>query len=214
VFFLTECDCTMAKDPECYNPSGPGSFELLEKKSRFIAFIVHVESRAESVDFIRENSVKHPRANHNCTASIIGNPASPVDIYCSDDGEPAGTAGKPMLNILQQNRIGDVAVVVTRYFGGIKLGTGGLVRAYSAAVKAVLDTVELKEVIRTKQLTVSIRYQFESAVRNLVDKMACSIAGASYREGVQMEIVVPIPHLKDFVDELKEISGGSAVIQE
>ena len=113
-----------------------GQAEIVEKKSRFIAYLAKCESEEEATDFIEKIKKKHWDARHNCSALVIGDSAQLT--RCSDDGEPAGTAGRPMLEVLLGSGVRNVAVVVTRYFGGVLLGTGGLVRAYSQAVKEAL----------------------------------------------------------------------------
>lgn len=114
-----------------------GEGEIVEKKSRFIATIRKVESEEEAIAFIEEIKKKYWDARHNCSAFVIGSRAELT--RCSDDGEPSGTAGRPMLEVLLGEGIRNIAVVVTRYFGGVLLGTGGLVRAYTQAVKAGLE---------------------------------------------------------------------------
>ena len=114
-----------------------GEDEIVEKKSRFIATVVPVNTEEEALEFVEKTRKKYWDARHNCFAYIIGERGQLQ--RCSDDGEPNGTAGKPMLDVLLGNELRNVAVVVTRYFGGTLLGTGGLVRAYSGAVKAGLD---------------------------------------------------------------------------
>lgn len=114
-----------------------GTAEITEKKSRFIATVRRTESEEEAVSFIEEMKKKYWDASHNCSAFVIGRRGQLT--RCSDDGEPSGTAGRPMLEVLLGEGICDAAVVVTRYFGGTLLGTGGLVRAYGAAVKAGLE---------------------------------------------------------------------------
>ena len=118
-----------------------GQAELVEKKSRFIANVRPVESEAEAVAFIDEMKKKYWDARHNCSAFVIGTKAELT--RCSDDGEPSGTAGRPMLEVLLGEGVRNVAVVVTRYFGGVLLGTGGLVRAYSSAVKEGIDASKI-----------------------------------------------------------------------
>ena len=115
--------------------------EIVEKKSRFIANLIYVESEDEALNKIKEIKKKHYDARHNCFAYRVLDGESIVQ-RSSDDGEPSGTAGDPMLNILEKNNIVNVLVVVTRYFGGILLGTGGLVKAYSDATLKILDTNE------------------------------------------------------------------------
>ena len=120
-----------------------GCGEITEKKSRFIATVKPVHSEEEAALFFSEMKKKYWDAKHNCTAFVIG--SSPGITRCSDDGEPAGTAGRSMLDVLTADGIEDAAVVVTRYFGGVLLGTGGLVRAYQAAVKAGLNACRILE---------------------------------------------------------------------
>ena len=115
-----------------------GEGEIIEKKSRFIATVQCVETEEEAIAFIEEVKKKYWDARHNCSAFVIGSRAELT--RCSDDGEPSGTAGRPMLEVLLGEGIRNVAVVVTRYFGGVLLGTGGLVRAYTQAVKAGLES--------------------------------------------------------------------------
>ena len=120
-----------------------GQGEITEKKSRFIATVRPVESEDEAVSFINETKKKYWDARHNCSAFVIGKRQELT--RCSDDGEPAGTAGRPMLDVLLKENIHNAAVVVTRYFGGVLLGTGGLVRAYQQATKAGLLASEIIE---------------------------------------------------------------------
>ena len=130
-----------------------GEDEIVEKKSRFIATVVPVNTEEEALEFVEKTRKKYWDARHNCFAYIIGERGQLQ--RCSDDGEPNGTAGKPMLDVLLGNELRNVAVVVTRYFGGTLLGTGGLVRAYSGAVKAGLDA----SVVITKILGVKLHIE-------------------------------------------------------
>ena len=141
-----------------------GQAELVEKKSRFIANVRPVESEAEAVAFIDEMKKKYWDARHNCSAFVIGTKAELT--RCSDDGEPSGTAGRPMLEVLLGEGVRNVAVVVTRYFGGILLGTGGLVRAYTAAASGALQQAELVSMRLVVDCSVRVSYaQFEQAQR-------------------------------------------------
>ena len=126
---------------KCIYEGGTGEIE--EKKSRFICHVKPVETEEEAVAFINAKKKEYWDARHNCSAFVIGKNAELT--RCSDDGEPAGTAGRPMLEVLLNEEIRNVAVVVTRYFGGVLLGTGGLVRAYQAAVKAGLEESSIIE---------------------------------------------------------------------
>ena len=133
-----------------------GEGEITEKKSRFIATVKPVQSEEEAVAFINETKKKYWDARHNCSAFVIGERQELT--RCSDDGEPAQTAGRPMLDVLLREEITDVAVVVTRYFGGVLLGTGGLVRAYQAATQAGLAASRLIEKCKGQHLLIHTDY--------------------------------------------------------
>ena len=145
------------------------------KKSRFIASAGRASNKAEAVSFIQSVRRTFPDASHNCWAYIAGEPNNTVAIGMSDDGEPQGTAGKPMLNVLQHKGIGEIVVVVTRYFGGVKLGAGGLVRAYSNAVQAVMEQLPLAEVVAVKEAQLQFPYAHESAIRRLLESLGIII---------------------------------------
>ncbi len=130
--------------------------EVVEKKSKFIANLFHVESKEEAEEIVKNMNKKYFDARHNCYAYIVREGESQLEKY-SDDGEPSGTAGAPILNILKKNELANILVVVTRYFGGILLGTGGLVRAYSQATTEVLE----KSVIITQELGIVLRIMVE-----------------------------------------------------
>lgn len=133
-----------------------GQGELIEKKSRFIATVRPVETEEEAVTFINETKKKYWDARHNCSAFVIGKNQELT--RCSDDGEPAGTAGRPMLDVLLKEGIHNTAVVVTRYFGGVLLGTGGLVRAYQGAVQKGLDAAVIVEKFEGQILLITTDY--------------------------------------------------------
>jgi len=129
-----------------YNvPANALDNEEVIKNSQFISRVRNVNTAEAAKAFIKQMKQRYPDASHHCWAYIIGNPNSTTLIGCSDDGEPSGTAGKPMLHVLQHSAVGDIVVVCTRYFGGTKLGTGGLARAYAGGVKLALEKLELKE---------------------------------------------------------------------
>ena len=133
-----------------------GEGEIVEKKSRFIATVRPVETEEEAVAFINEMKKKYWDARHNCSAFVIGSRQEVT--RCSDDGEPAQTAGRPMLDVLLREGITNVAVVVTRYFGGVLLGTGGLVRAYQSATQAGLAASKIIEKCLGKKLIIHTDY--------------------------------------------------------
>jgi uncharacterized YigZ family protein len=160
------------------------------KRSRFIATLIPLSQVASLHALQAELRILHPKASHHCLAYVLGSPQMPIAAGSSDDGEPSGTAGKPMLNILQKRSIGDVGVVVTRYFGGIKLGAGGLIRAYGASVSAALDEMEL--VVKSKQQLFAIRYPYEleTEIQKLLVGFECSIVDEKFSEVVERDLSV------------------------
>jgi len=170
------------------------------KKSRFIASAGRVSNKAEAVAFIQAVRRTFPDASHNCWAYIAGEPNNTVEIGMSDDGEPQGTAGKPMLNVLQHKNVGEVVVVVTRYFGGVKLGAGGLVRAYSGAVQAVMEELPLAKVVAVKEALLQFPYPHESNIRRLLESLKIEVVNTDYQEQVLMHVKVP----ENQADELEK----------
>lgn len=178
------------------------------KKSRFIATIAHASSVSEAKEFIQKIKKEFPDASHNCWAYQTGPPGETLSIGMSDDGEPHNTAGRPMLDILKHCKIGEIVAVVTRYFGGIKLGTGGLVRAYSGVLKKALDSAELKEKKDMENISFTISYENINAVKNILKKFDAEILEEIYKENVFLAISV----YKEKSDELKIMVGMNALI--
>ena len=142
-----------------------GESEIIEKKSRFITTIKKVNTIEEATAFIDETKKKYWDARHNCSAFIIGDNGECT--RCSDDGEPSGTAGRPMLEVLQGEKLCDVAVIVTRYFGGTLLGTGGLVRAYTHSVKEVFKACKIGKRILGYRIEAETDYNYRSEERRV-----------------------------------------------
>ena len=160
------------------------------KKSRFIASAGRASNKTEAARFIESVRRAFPDASHHCWAYIAGEPNNTVDIGMSDDGEPQGTAGQPMLNVLQHKGVGEIVVVVTRYFGGVKLGAGGLVRAYANAVQSVMETLPLQQVVAVKEALVQCPYAHENTLRHLLDSQGIAILDTHYRDSVTLHIRV------------------------
>jgi uncharacterized YigZ family protein len=160
----------------------PASYEEAIKKSRFIAHTAAVGTQAESLAFYE--SVADPQATHNCWAWRIG-----FQVRSSDDGEPSGTAGRPILNVIERRGLENVMVVVTRYYGGIKLGVGGLVRAYSGAAAKCLDRAGVKELFIASEYVVSAAFEWASSVHGLLEQFGAEKVAESYDEqGLTMTI--------------------------
>lgn len=165
--------------------------EIEIKRSRFIAYLAHTQGSVESKAFIHELKQKYPDARHHCYAFMAGNPTDSNQYGYSDDGEPSGTAGKPMFAHLQHSDIGEVCIVVVRYFGGTKLGTGGLARAYSDATKAVIEKAKFKKFIPTKNIKLSMDFSIEADVRQKIDLIGGSVIKADYSNSVTLEASIP-----------------------
>lgn len=168
------------------------------KKSRFIAFATFADSRDSAMKQLAEVKQKYPDARHHCWAYQLGNPKSAVSAAMSDDGEPSGTAGKPILNVLQHKDVGDVMIIVTRYFGGIKLGAGGLVRAYSAAAQLAMDALKTEQQVMRQQLDLHCGFGEEQLVRHWLSLHDGAVDNIDYRNNVFMTIALPEEHSAQF----------------
>lgn len=155
-----------------------GVGEIVEKKSRFIASVAPVATEQEALDFIAAKKKEYWDARHNCYAYIIG--SKQEIMRCSDDGEPAQTAGRPMLDVLLSASVYNIVVVVTRYFGGILLGTGGLVRAYQGATKAGLDASVLVEQRLGRELTITSDYNAYGKIDYLLREHAVPVSASEF----------------------------------
>lgn len=189
-----------------------GQGEIVEKKSRFIANIFPVHSEEEALAYIEEIRKKHYDARHNCFAYVIGEKNEVM--RGSDDGEPSGTAGRPMLEVLLGEELHDVLVVVTRYFGGTLLGTGGLVRAYSAAVKEGLSKTEVIERLSGKKVKIQTDYNGIGKLQYIMGQLGVTELQADYGENVELIVAVPEETVSKFQKEVIEASGGRAVMEE
>lgn len=188
-----------------------GQGELIEKKSRFIATVRPVETEEEAVTFINETKKKYWDARHNCSAFVIGKNQELT--RCSDDGEPAGTAGRPMLDVLLKEGIHNTAVVVTRYFGGVLLGTGGLVRAYQGAVQKGLDAAVIVEKFEGQILLITTDYTGLGKIQYLLAQEKITIMDTSYADNVVIKAVIPEECRKDIENKIIEHTNATAVIE-
>ena len=186
-----------------------GTAEIVEKKSRFIAHSAHVESEEEALAFIEQIKIQYWDARHNCHAFSVG--VTNETARCSDDGEPAQTAGKPMLDVLMGQQLKNTVVVVTRYFGGTLLGTGGLVRAYSAAVQEGLKESLIIEKFLCRRVRMSMDYTMLGKMQYLAAKLNLMILDTLYTEGVEMQLLVPDTQYAAFIKEVTEASNGKVV---
>lgn len=188
-----------------------GQGEITEKKSRFIATVRPVESEDEAVSFINETKKKYWDARHNCSAFVIGKRQELT--RCSDDGEPTGTAGRPMLDVLLKENIHNAAVVVTRYFGGVLLGTGGLVRAYQQATKEGLSASEIIEKKDGAVLFIRTDYTGIGRLQYLFAQEKITVMDTAYEADVLVKAVIPENDKKRIEKTIIEQTNGTAKLE-
>ena len=185
-----------------------GEGEIVEKKSRFIATVRPVSSEEEAVAFINEMKKKYWDARHNCSAFVIGDRQEIS--RCSDDGEPAQTAGRPMLDVLLKEEIHNVCVVVTRYFGGTLLGTGGLVRAYQKATQTGLENSVIIDKQIGRKLTIGTDYNGLGKLQYLIAQNGLTLIDTVYTEKVELLLMVPSGMQEQTEKEIIEATNGKA----
>ena len=185
-----------------------GTGEIIEKKSRFIATIQSVETEEEAQAFITKMKKQYWDAKHNCSAYVIGSRGEIT--RCSDDGEPSQTAGRPMLEVLQGSGIRNIAVVVTRYFGGVLLGTGGLVRAYQAAVKEGLKNCEVQEIVPGDTFQIHTDYTGLGKVQYILSAHAITPSETKYESDVVITVFLPKELQEGILSEITEGTAGKA----
>lgn len=182
--------------------------EIVEKKSRFIATVKPVKTEEEAIEFIEGLKKKYWNATHNCFAYVLGERFQTQ--RCSDDGEPSGTAGRPMLDVLLGEEIHDVAVVVTRYFGGTLLGTGGLVRAYQGATKAGLEASNVITKYHGQKLLVETDYTGLGKIQYILGQRGLKILNVDYTDKVVLEVLLPEDEIQRVQTEITEGTNGQA----
>ena len=188
---------------------GTGSIE--EKKSKFIATVISINTQEEAIEFIEATKKKYWDARHNCYAYVVG--MNNEIQRCSDDGEPSQTAGKPMLDVLLGEGIHNVAVVVTRYFGGTLLGTGGLVRAYSKAVQEGLKNSTIIEKILATKINIKTDYNGIGKIQYILGNMGIATLNTEYSDKVELTILVPVKEMVKVTKEITEATSAKAGIE-
>lgn len=194
-----------------YTVKPEGSEEITIQKSRFIGYVKRCETEEEAQAFIQKIKKKHKDANHNCSAYMIGE--HDLIQKANDDGEPSGTAGVPMLEVLKKKGLKDTAVVVTRYFGGIKLGAGGLIRAYSSTASAAIDTTGIVRRQLMKEMDVTIDYTLLGKVENEVRQSSYTLETINYLENVELVIYVENNQVDAFEAWITDITSGKAKVE-
>jgi len=186
-------------------PFAEAEAEIVEKRSRFIGHIWRVESEEEARALIEQTKKKHYDARHNCWCYVIreGNV-----LRYSDDGEPQGTAGQPMLNVFQREEVTNVLCVVTRYFGGILLGAGGLTRAYGGTAKLALDAAGISHMRLWSTLAVPCTYPLYERMRLLVEQSGGVIADTDFGADIVLTVTLPEEDVTSFREKVTELSAG------
>ena len=189
-----------------------GSDEYIVEKSTFIGYAKPIKSEEEAVEFINEIKKKHKDATHNVWAYTVGETMN-IQRY-SDDGEPQGTAGIPTLEVIKKEDLRDVVVVVTRYFGGIKLGAGGLVRAYTKGAKAGIEAAQIIEKVKYKEVGITIDYNQIGKVQNEIMNMGYTIKDTLYTDKVQIIVYSREEDAQSLKSKMTDITSGTAELSE
>ncbi len=182
-------------------------------RSRFITTLGHTPTVEAARDFIATVQREFGDANHNCWAYVVGAPGSTAQIGMSDDGEPHGTAGRPMLTVLLHSGVGDICAVVTRYFGGTLLGKGGLVKAYSGGVQLGLETLPQVERVPKTMATVLFDYANITPMQRLLPDFEAELLQEEYATDVSYAVELPVEQLQPFVAAVTELTDGQALIE-
>ena len=191
----------------------PAARQRVEEKirrSRFITTLAPANTVEEARKFIKEVRAEHPTANHNCWAYVVGPPASTAQVGLSDDGEPHGTAGRPMLTVLLHSGVGDVAAVVTRFFGGVKLGKGGLVKAYGGGVKLALASLPRAEKKPKSTLDIVIAYSDVTRFQRMLPEYEAELVSRDFAADARYRLSMPAKHVKLFMARLADLTNGQA----
>ncbi len=191
-------------------PLAPARAEIVVVNSRFIASLEPASSVEEARAFIARVKAEFPDATHNVGAFVVGGGSTTTD-FCSDDGEPSGTAGRPLLAVIKGSGMGDIAAVVTRYFGGTLLGTGGLVKAYTEAGKAVLALVKRAALVESARLEVDLPYPLFDRFRTAAAEAGALLLEESFDEAVHVAVEIPVSDLEAFRSRIVELSSGAVV---
>ena len=188
-----------------------GESELIIQKSRFLTYVKRAETEEQALDFIQEIKKLHHGATHNCSAYMIGEHDNIQK--ANDDGEPSGTAGVPMLEVLKKQGLKDTVVVVTRYFGGIKLGGGGLIRAYGRATSEGIATAGTVDRLQHYLMKVTIDYTWLGKVENEVRQSRYPLKEIAYAEDVDIFMFCRVSDKDEFTSWVTELTNGQAIIE-
>jgi uncharacterized YigZ family protein len=197
-------------DPDLYLvPARAAEFQFTEKRSRFLAAAAHTTSQAKAEELLHQERKRHHDASHHCYAWAIG-----PDERQHDAGEPAGTAGRPILEAIRSAGLSDVTVVVSRYFGGVKLGSGGLKRAYAEAARGALAAAGQKEQYRTRTVVVSFEHADTSPVHHVAGRVGARPLGSAYGDRVALQFELRASRVDEFKTAITEATHGRAQVDD
>ena len=182
-------------------------------RSRFITTLAYTPTVEAAREFITTVSTEFADANHNCWAYVVGPPGSTGQVGMSDDGEPHGTAGRPMLTVLLHSKVGDICAVVTRYFGGTLLGKGGLVKAYSGGVQLALATLPQREHVPKLALTLMLDYTYITPLQRLLPTFEVEVISEQYAADVIYQLSLPVEQVDPFTAAVTELTSGQAIME-
>ena len=194
--------------------AGESRAEETIERSRFITSLGKAESLEAARSFVDQVSAEFQDASHSCHAFLVGPPGSSACVGMSDAGEPHGTAGRPMLTVLLHSGVGDVAAVVTRYFGGVKLGKGGLVRAYGGCLKRALEVAERVERVDWRRLRIDLEYALHDPVRRVLSGFDVVLEGEHFAARVEVTLRVPEDREAELREAIREATSGKASLEE
>jgi len=186
--------------------------EYILKKSRFISLLIPMFQIPDVQKALQDVRFKYPGANHYCYAYILKTEGGTME-RCSDDGEPTGTAGWPILNVLKKKELVNILAIVVRFFGGTLLGTGGLIRAYSEAIQISLDEALIIHMEYSQKLIVTFDYSYYGSFQNLFSNLLHRVTDIQYTDLVSLEIWITIDILTDFITQVTKLTGGKVTIE-
>ncbi|WMM23440.1 YigZ family protein [Tissierella sp. MB52-C2] len=189
-----------------------GEDETIINKSRFIGYAMPIETEEEALDFIEDIKTKHRDATHNVYAYVLGKDSN-IQRF-SDDGEPSGTAGIPVLEVIKKEDLRNVVVVVTRYFGGVKLGTGGLIRAYTRGAKIGLDAGIIVDMVLYAKIKIRIDYTLYGKMENYLMNEGYIVDGSNFDDGVNIFVYIEDTDKENFYNVITDLTNGTAVFEE
>lgn len=179
-----------------------------EKRSTFTALLFPVDHREQAMAELETVKARYPDASHHCWAYLLGPADQPRSQAFNDDGEPSGTAGKPILHVLTQRGAGDCLAIVVRTFGGVKLGAGGLVRAYGASVSKALDQAQWRQVTPTTRIHIGIDFPHEERIRHCLAQRQLTVISVDYSQSVELSVEVPLDQLEPLQAEVQHLTSG------